>query len=69
LGNPFTVSTDRLIVTYFNETRIRNDSDMWLNVSVQFSNNQILNETRIVRYLSRPVILIVASNSFYLLNE
>ncbi|CDW89768.1 UNKNOWN [Stylonychia lemnae] len=68
LGNPFTLSTDKMIVTYSNETRVRNNSDMWLNLSVQFSNNQFVNDTRIVRFLSQPVVLSVNPEQFYLLN-
>lgn len=39
---------------------------MWLNVSVTFSNNLVLNETRIVKFLSRPVILTITPTQFYL---
>jgi hypothetical protein len=56
-GDPYTISADRRQLIFNNKVKITPDQNMLVNVSILFTNNLVINDTRMIRLVKNPMIL------------
>lgn len=64
--DPWSISPDRTAVTFNREVSIRNDTILFVNFTVVFSNGVTITDSRLVQFLGQSVILNLENDFIYL---
>lgn len=65
-SDPTTLSSNKLSITFTNETRVKNNTIIQVNMTVIFSNGVTISDSRLVMFLSYPVVLSLTNDNYYL---